>query len=108
MNLVTALRSLLHVGILASVIAWGLVAWPFPLPAVIIAGVVALVFVLLWALFLSPKPVLAADRFGRSVVEVVLIAGAVAALLSIGVVWGVPVFFGLAAVALAFIDASSR
>lgn len=108
MNVVTALRSLLHVGILVSIAAWGLLAWPFPLPAVAIAAGGVVLVVLLWALFLSPKPVLAADRFGRSVVEVVLIAGAVAALLSLGVVWFVPVLFGLVAIVLAFIDASAR
>lgn len=104
----TALRSIIHLGIVVSVTAWGLLAWPFPLPAVVVAAVLLVVTVLLWALFLSPKPVLAADRFGRSVVEVVLIAGGVAALLSLGVAWWAPVAVGLLAVVLAFLDASKR
>lgn len=104
----TALRSIIHLGIVVSVTAWGLLAWSFPLPAVVIAAALLIVTVVLWALFLSPKPVLAADRFGRSVVEVVLIAGGVAALLSLGVVWFVPVLSGLLAVVLAFVDATKR
>ena len=43
--------------------------------------------VVIWALFLSPKPVLRTDRFGQALIELLLIAGAVGALLSLGVHW---------------------
>lgn len=82
---------------------WGFLTWSLPLPGLVIGSVVLVFVIVIWALFLSPKPVLNADRFGRSIVEVLLIAGAVAALLTVGVPWIVPVALGLAGLVVGFL-----
>lgn len=96
-------RSVIHIVLLLSIASWGLFVWPLPLPGVAISLGMFVLALLLWALFLSPKPVLAADKFGRSFVELLLIAGAVASLLAIGVDWVVAALLGAVAVTLSFL-----
>lgn len=103
MSILSALRSIIHLLLILSISSWGFFAWPLPLPGVLIGLGMLLATVLIWALFLSPKPVLGADRFGQSLIEVLLIAGAVAALLSIGVFWAIPVALGIVAVVVGFL-----
>lgn len=105
MSILSALRSIVHLLLILSISAWGFLAWPLPLPGVLIGLGMLVAAVLIWALFLSPKPVLGVDRFGQSIVELLLIAGAVAALLAIGVFWVVPVALGLVAVVVGFLAA---
>lgn len=87
-------RALWHLLAVAAITIWGFLAWPLPFPGVF-TGIGALVFaVLIWALFLSPRPVLRTDRFGRSLVELIFIAGAVAAAIAIGVPWLIAAVYG--------------
>lgn len=78
---------------------WAFTAWPLPWPGVL-TGLMALALtVVIWALFLSPKPVLRTDRFGQSLIELLLVGGAVAAMLALGMPWLLAVaYFVVAAV----------
>jgi hypothetical protein len=60
----------------------------------------------LWALFLSPKPVLRTDSFARSLIELLFIAGAVGSLFSRELNWVLVLVFGLVAAALGFVVAA--
>lgn len=99
-------RSLFHLTAILIVGAWGFIAWPLPWPGVLIGIAVLLLAVLLWALFLSPRPVLRTDRFAQALFEVLLLAAAVAALLSLGVFWVWPVLFGVIGVAVGYFVSS--
>lgn len=105
MSILSALRSVVHLLLILSIAAWGFYTWTLPLPGVLIGLGMLLAAVLIWALFLSPKPVLGVDRFGQSIIELLLIAGAVAALLAIGVFWVIPVALGIVAVIVGFLAA---
>jgi hypothetical protein len=97
------MRSLIHLVVMLSIVSWGFLTWPLPLPGLVIGFAILIGVIVLWALFLSPKPVLAVDRFGRSIVEIVLIGGAVAALLSLGVFWLIPVALGIVGLVVGFL-----
>ena len=101
-------RSLVHLLAVIAVGVWGFLAWPLPWPGVLIGVAVSLLAVLLWALFLSPKPVLAVDRFGGSLIELLLIGAAVAAALDLGVFWVIPAVLGVLGAVLGFITAGVR
>lgn len=104
---VQLLRGFSHLIAVVSVSVWGFLAWPLPFPGVL-TGAGFLVFsALLWALFLSPRPVLRTDRFGRALVELLLIAAAVAALLDLGLFWVWPALYGLAGAVVGY-AASAR
>lgn len=107
MSILFALRSVVHLLLILSIAAWGFLAYAFPFPGLLIGLGMLVAAVIVWALFLSPKPVLAVDRFGQSIVELLLIAGAVASLLTLGVFWVVPVLLGLVAVVIGFLAARS-
>ena len=76
----------------------------------IVFGVGALVIsVLLWAMFLSPRPALkGVDRFAQSMIELLLLAAAVAALIDLGVTWALAAAFGIAGAVLGFIAGSTE
>ena len=63
---------------------------------------------IIWALFLSPKSVLATDRFDQSLIELLLIGGAVAAQLELSVLWVIPVVFGVSAAVVGFLATAKR
>ena len=82
---------------LASLVLWGLVAWPLPWNLVAAVGA-PIVTLLLWALFLSPRPVLAVHPFLRAAVELVVYAGVTIAWWTMGQAW---IGLGFAVVAIA-------
>ena len=90
-------RVVVLIAALASLALWGLVAWALPwnLVAAIGAPVITL---LLWALFLSPRPVLAVHPFVRAAVELVVYAGVTIAWWTMGQAW---IGLGFAVVAIA-------
>jgi hypothetical protein len=62
---------------------WGFASWE--LPWSIVAGIGAPVLAaLIWALFLSPRAVLAIDVYGRSLIELLLMGAAALAWLDLG------------------------
>ncbi|PRB07643.1 YrdB family protein [Microbacterium sp. MYb64] len=90
-------RVIVLVAALASLVLWGLAAWTLPwnLVAAIGAPVVTL---LLWALFLSPRPVLVVHPFVRAAVELLLYAAVTVAWWTMGQAW---IGLGFAVVAIA-------
>lgn len=89
-------RGLMHLVAIVSVTAWGFIDWTLPFPGTLVGLGALAVGVLVWALFLSPKPMLRVDRFGQALIELLLFGGATAALLSINVPWPLAVGFGVA------------
>ncbi|GAA4478273.1 YrdB family protein [Microbacterium panaciterrae] len=82
---------------LASLVLWVLVAWPMPWNIVAAVGA-PVITLLLWALFLSPRPVLAVHPFLRAAVELVVYAGVTIAWWTMGQAW---IGLGFAVVAVA-------
>lgn len=66
---------------------WGFTQWDAPLNVVVGLGAPVLA-VLLWALFLSPRPVLRTELYLRSLVEIALYVAGAGAMLAMG--WGIP------------------
>ncbi|KAM9863390.1 hypothetical protein ACI1US_00708 [Leucobacter sp. BZR 635] len=98
-----AVRGLFHLTAIAVITAWGFIGWEMPYPGILVGlGLLAL-SVLLWALFLSPRPVLATDRYGRALIELLLLAAGVGAMLGLGVHWIIAVAFGIVGATLGFI-----
>lgn len=101
-------RALFHLATVVIVTVWGFVSWPLPFPGIISGvGFLALT-VVIWALFLSPRPMLRTDRFGQALVELLLLAAAVAALLFLGVFWVWAALFGLAGAVVGYITSARR
>lgn len=79
-------RVLVLIAALVSLALWGFGAWP--LPWNIVVGIGAPVATLLiWALFLSPRPVLRLHPFLRALVEVFIYVGVTLAWWSMGQAW---------------------
>lgn len=100
-------RGVFHLVAVIAVTVWGFVSWPLPFPGVLTGLGLLVLSVLLWALFLSPRPVLRVDRFAQALFELLLLAAAVAALLALGVFWLWPALFGVAGAVVGF-RASAR
>lgn len=70
----------------ATLAFWGFAMWPFPWN--IVAGIAAPVAaILVWALFVSPRAVLAVHPFIRAVVELLVYVSATLAWWSMGLTW---------------------
>ncbi|MDR6868047.1 membrane protein YdbS with pleckstrin-like domain [Microbacterium resistens] len=82
---------------MSSLVLWGLVAWAMPWNIITAIGA-PLIVLLVWALFLSPRPVLAVHPFVRALVELVIYAGVTIAWWSLGQTW---IGLGFAVVAVA-------
>ncbi len=85
---------------------WGFTMWPFPWN--IVAGIGApLVAILVWALFVSPRAVLAVHPFVRAFVELLVYASATVAWWSMGNAW-IGLAFGVVAVAIGVVAGRRR
>lgn len=100
-------RHALHLAFALTLLIWGLLKFTLPWPGLPIAIAAPIVYVLVWAMFLSPRPVLRSDRFARGLSELVLIAGAAATLMHLGIFWVIVCAVSLTAVTLSFIANSS-
>lgn len=100
-------RGLFHLIAIVAVTVWGFLAWPLPFPGLLSGFGFLVLSVLVWALFLSPRPVLRTDRFGQALVELLLLAAAVAALLDFGIFWVWAALYGVLAAVVGYI-ASTR
>lgn len=79
-------RAFVLVAALVSLAIWGFATWP--LPWCIIVGIgVPLVVLLVWALFLSPRPMLQLHPFLRAAVELLIYLGVTIAWWSMGLAW---------------------
>lgn len=65
---------------------WGFAAWPFPWNVLFGVGAPGLA-ILIWALFVSPRAVLAVHPFVRGVVELLVYVAATMAWWSMGLTW---------------------
>lgn len=91
---------------LATLALWGFTAWP--LPWNIVAGVGAPVLaILVWALFVSPRAVVAVHPFVRALVELLVYASATIAWWSMGHAW-IGIVFGVVAVTTGLIAGRRR
>lgn len=90
-------RVIVLVAALASLVLWGLAAWTLPWNLVAAIGAPILTL-LLWALFLSPRPVLVVHPFVRAAVELLLYAAVTVAWWTMGQTW---IGLGFAVVAIA-------
>ncbi|KQM40676.1 4-amino-4-deoxy-L-arabinose transferase [Microbacterium sp. Leaf203] len=85
---------------------WGFLAWPFPWNIVAGIGAPALA-ILVWALFVSPRAVLAVHPFVRALVELFVYAAATVAWWSMGQAW-VGLIFAIVAVVLGALNGRRR
>lgn len=99
----TAVRALWHLTIVVAVCVWGFIAWPLPWPGLLTGFGFTALSVLIWALFLSPRPVLRTDRFGQGLIELLFLGSGVGAMLGIGVPWIVVAVFGLVGAVLGYV-----
>ena len=90
------IRAVILVTAIASLVLWGFTMWTFAWNVLFGIGTPVLVL-LAWALFLSPKPVLALHPFVRAAVELLIYAGVTLAWWSMGQTW---VGLGFAVVAV--------
>ncbi|WP_241560431.1 YrdB family protein [Rathayibacter iranicus] len=77
------LHFLLELAALVTFAVWGFAAWDAPWS--IVAGIGApILAALIWALFLSPRAVLAIDVYGRALIELLLMGAAALAWFDLG------------------------
>lgn len=91
------IRAIVLIAALASLALWGFAMWEFPWNLVLGIGAPVIVL-LLWALFLSPRPVLRLHPFIRAAVELLIYAGVTLAWWSMGQAWA-GIAFAVVAVA---------
>lgn len=90
----------------ASLAVWGFASWPFPWN--IVAGIGAPVLaIVVWALFVSPRAVLAVHPFVRALAELLVYASATIAWWSMGLAW-LGLAFGVVAVTVGVIAGRRR
>jgi hypothetical protein len=90
----------------ASLAIWGFSSWPFPWN--VVAGVGApVVAILVWAVFVSPRAVLAVHPFVRGFAELLVYLSATIAWWSMGLAW-VGLAFGVVAVTVGVIAGRRR
>ncbi|MGL3149508.1 YrdB family protein [Microbacterium sp. A82] len=90
------IRAVILVAAIASLVLWGFAMWAFPWNLVFGIGAPLLVLVI-WALFLSPRPLLRLHPFVRAVVELLIYAGVTVVWWSMDQAW-VGLGFALVAV----------
>jgi hypothetical protein len=77
------LRLVLELFAFVSLGVWGFLSFAFPLNIVVGIGAPVLA-ILLWALFRSPRAVFAVDVYGKSLVELLVVAATTLAWLDLG------------------------
>lgn len=80
------IRAVVLIAALASLALWGFAAWTTPWNLIVGIGA-PIVVLLIWALFLSPRPVLSLHPFLRALVELLVYAGVTIAWWSMGQAW---------------------
>lgn len=96
-------RGLFQLAAIVIITVWGFLSWPLPFPGIFTGLGLLVLSVLLWALFLSPRPVLRVDRFAAALFELLLLAAAVGALLSFNVPWIISAAYGAAGAVIGYV-----
>jgi hypothetical protein len=80
--------SVLRVAVLVfglfSLIFWGYISWPFPVPGLFFMIAAPAFAALVWFFFRSPRSPLGTDPVGKAIVEIALVVAAAGSWLSIG------------------------
>lgn len=96
-------RAIIHLFVVIIATVWGFVDFALPFPAVF-AGLGALLLtVVVWAIFLSPRPVLHADKFGHALIELLFLASGAGAILALGAPWWIAAAFFVVGAVLGYI-----
>ncbi|GGM43627.1 YrdB family protein [Microbacterium saperdae] len=82
-TVIDVVRAIVLVLAIATLALWGFATWPFPWNVVLGIGT-PVVVLLVWALFLSPRPVLRVHPFLRAAVELLIYVGVTIAWWSMG------------------------
>ncbi len=90
----------------ATLAVWGFAMWPLPWNIVVGVGAPILA-ILIWALFVSPRAVLAVHPFVRALVELLVYASATVAWWGMGQTW-IGLVFGVVAVTVGVIAGRRR
>lgn len=85
--IVDVIRWLVQAIAIVVLAVWGFSEFDFPWPGLLVGIGAPLLALLVWALFLSPRAVLAVDAFGKALVEIVIISAAALAMLFMGWPW---------------------
>ncbi|MGM1017485.1 MAG: YrdB family protein [Actinomycetota bacterium] len=80
------IRAVVLIAALASLGLWGFASWTMPWNLIVGIGA-PIVVLLIWALSLSPRPVLSLHPFLRALVELLVYAGVTIAWWSMGQAW---------------------
>lgn len=97
-GVVDLVRLIVTLAAVVSVATWGFLA--FDIPWNIIVGIAApLITVLVWALFVSPRPVVRTHVFAQAAIELLVYASATAAWWSLGQPW-IGLAFGVVAISV--------
>ncbi|MGK0722804.1 YrdB family protein [Leucobacter sp. W1478] len=99
-------RSACHLITVVIVAIWAFADWAWPWPGLLTGIGFTILAILIWALFLSPKPVLHTDRFGQGLIELLFLASGVGAMLALGVHWVVALVFGIVAAVVGYLAPS--
>ncbi|KAA9145833.1 YrdB family protein [Microbacterium lushaniae] len=102
-EIISVLCGLIAFGTLA---LWGFTGWPFPWNLVFGIGA-PVVAILVWALFVSPRAVLAVHPFVRAVVELLVYLSATIAWWSMGQPW-IGLGYGVVAVVFGLVTGRRR
>lgn len=103
---IDVLAFLCEIFAIATLALWGFTMWPFPWNLVV--GIVAPVAAILaWALFVSPRAVIAVHPFIRAIVELLVYASATVAWWNMGNAW-IGLAFGAVAIAVGVVAGRRR
>ncbi|WP_166985827.1 DUF2568 domain-containing protein [Canibacter zhoujuaniae] len=103
-SIIATIRTALDLVAVVAIGAWGLLRWPLPLPGIAVAVGAVLAAVVVWALFLSPRPVLHTDRYVRALLGLVFSTVGAAAALNAGASWFVVAPLLLLAFAVSYME----
>lgn len=71
------LLSLFHLAAVSVATTYGFAAFGLPYPGLFYGFGILFAMILIWALFLSPKPVLRTDKFARTFIEMLFIGAGI-------------------------------
>lgn len=98
-------RGAFHLATVIIVTVWGFLDWALPYPGILVGAGALVLSVVIWALFLSPRPVLHTDRYGLALIELLFLASGAGALLALGFSGWIAAAFGLVGAALGYASA---
>ncbi|MBB4070905.1 DUF2568 domain-containing protein [Leucobacter sp. OH2974_COT-288] len=102
--IIATIRTVFDVLVVVALNLWSFRSFQLPLPGVLVAIGVTLAALLVWALFLSVRPVLQVDRYLRALVALVFLTCGLAAAIALGMHWTVAALLFVAAATVSYFD----